>query len=88
MSGRSPPLYCTFTLIAIILLVLLGGVRINNIHSAMIITIYCCLLEDRVVDRVPSEHPHRGEKMSKRLGGIIGCEDKTFPLVFLVNAGP
>ena len=25
----------------------------------------------------PSEHPKQGEKMSKRLGGIIGCKDKT-----------
>ena len=25
----------------------------------------------------PSEHPPVGGKMSKRLGGIIGCEDKT-----------
>ena len=35
-----------------------------------------CLKKNQNSPR-PSEHPTQEEKMSKRLGGIIGCKDKT-----------
>ena len=37
----------------------------------------CCLKKN--LNARPSEHPpsQQGEKMSKCLGGIIGCKDKT-----------
>ena len=37
----------------------------------------CCLKENLNASSGPSEHPPVRGKMSKRLGGIIGCKDQT-----------
>ena len=40
--------------------------------------VYCIFLKKNLNASRPSEHPPvRGGKMSKRLGGIIGCKYKT-----------
>ena len=41
------------------------------------ITGYCCLKKNQNAPRLSEHPPVRGEKMSKRLGGIIGCKYKT-----------
>ena len=49
-----------------------GKMVVKYLHD-----IYSSLKKNLNASR-PSEHPSvRGEKMSKRLGGIIGCKDKT-----------
>ena len=39
--------------------------------------VYVAFLKKNLNASRPSEHPTQGGNMSKRLGGIIGCTDKT-----------
>ena len=62
MSGRNPPLYCALTLIA------MQGHQTKH-------TMSLDLFKKNLNASRPSEYlPVRGKKMSKRVGGIIGCK--------------
>ena len=49
----------------------------ENPGSSRAVSTYC-LKKNLNVSRPFEYPPVRGEKMSRRLGGIIGCKDKTF----------
>ena len=55
------------------------GSTVNSIMSGRSPPLYCilALFKKNLNASKPSEHPPSGEKMSKGLGGNIGCRDKT-----------
>ena len=56
---------------------IITGKKLNLKRNAYNLSHTCCLKKNQNAPR-PSEHPSvRGEKMSKRLGGIKGCKYKT-----------
>ena len=58
----------------------MSGLRFPDTPHAqkILTTVCCCCLKNKQNAPRPSEHPPvRGEKMSKRSGGIKGCKFKT-----------